>query len=78
MNRYYVSTIIQNKDDKRAWLCSITDCVLSIEKAIELVEFMRRNHTVLSAWVDCFDKTGSKIVFHECYVDVLGQVDQVR
>ena len=75
MKRYYVSAIIQEKNDERAWLCPITDSVLSIEKAIEQVEFMRANHTVLSVWVDCFDEKNKKsIVFHDCYVDMLGRV----
>ena len=75
MKRYYVSAIIQDKDDARAWLCPITDSVLSIEKAMEQIEFMRSNYTVLSIWVDCIDENnGKSVVFHECYVDVLGRV----
>lgn len=43
MKKYYVSAIIQDKDDKRAW-------------------------------IDCCDENGKKMIFHECYVDCLGQV----
>ena len=36
---------------------------------------MRESHNVLSAWIDVFDKNDQKTtVFHECYVDVLGNV----
>ena len=75
MKLYYVSAIIQEKDDERAWLCPITDSVLSIEEAMEQIDFMRSNYTVLSVWVDCVDEKNKKsVVFHECYVDVLGRV----
>ena len=74
MKQYYVSAIIQEKNDERAWLYPITD-FLSIEKAMEQIEFMRSNYTVLSIWVDCIDENNRKsVVFHECYVDVLGIV----
>lgn len=71
MKKYWVSAIIQNKHDERAWLCAMTDCVLSLEKAKEVIERMRENHTVLSAWIDVFDENNIKqTVFHECYIDV--------
>ena len=74
MKKYYVSAIIQDKDDKRAWLCGINEFAMSMERALEQVKFMRSNHAVLSAWIDCCDENGKKMIFHECYVDCLGQV----
>ena len=32
MKKYYVSAIIQDKDDKRAWLCGINEFALSMEE----------------------------------------------
>ena len=75
MKLYYVSAIIQEKNDARAWMLPFHDCAFNLEKAMEQIEFMRANHTVLSVWVDCFDEKNKKsVVFHECYVDVLGRV----
>lgn len=75
MEQYWVSMIIQNDNDKRAWLCSITNYDDSLEDAIKTINYSKENHTVLSAWVDKIDKENHKqTVFHECYVDVLGYV----
>ena len=75
MKQYFVSAIIQEKDDVRAWMLPFYKCTLNLEKAMEQIEFMRSNYTVLSIWVDCIDENNRKsVVFHECYVDVLGRV----
>lgn len=75
MKRYYVSAIIQEKDDARAWMLPFYKCAFNLEKAMEQIEFMRSNYTVLSIWVDCIDENNRKsVLFHECYVDVLGRV----
>ena len=75
MNRYWVSAIVQNEEDKRAWLSSKYESVHSMEEAMRAIKFARENFTVLSAWIDIFDDTGVKrTIFHECYVNVLGMV----
>lgn len=75
MKRYYVSAIIREKDDVRAWMLPFYKCAFNLEKAMEQIEFMRSNYTVLSIWVDCIDENNRKsVLFHECYVDVLGRV----
>lgn len=75
MKEYWVSTIIQNEDDKRAWMSAMSDSVLSIEEAMEVIKKARKNYIVLSAWIDTFDENDTKhIVFHECYVDALGGI----
>ena len=75
MEIYWVSAIIQNEHDKKAWLCAMTNGVLSLDKAMEVIERTRENHKVLSAWVDVYDKNKVKqTVFHECYINVFGDL----
>ena len=77
MKQYWVSEIVQNEEDKRAWLSSMQESALSMEEAMRAIEFARENFTVLSAWIDIFDNAGNKkTVFHECYVNALGFVDR--
>ena len=75
MNLYWVSAIIQNKEDKKPWLCSMYNGQASLEKALEVVAHTKEIHTVLSVWIDLFDEDMNKqTVFHECYIDCLGNV----
>ena len=75
MNQYWVSAIVQNEEDKRAWLSSKYESVHSMEEAMRVIKFARENFTVLSAWIDIFDDVGEKkTIFHECYVNALGMV----
>ena len=79
MEKYWVSVIIQNAGDKRAWLCAMTDCEMSLENAMETINKARTRFVVLSAWVDTFDKNNEKhTVFHECYVNCIGQVKEIE
>ena len=79
MKQYWVSVIIQDESDKRAWLSAMSDSVLSIDKAMETIDKARKNYTVLSAWVDTFDENNTKqTVFHECYVNALGYVEKSK
>lgn len=79
MKQYWVSVIIQDESDKRAWLSAMSDSVLSIDKAMETIDKARKNYTVLSAWVDTFDENNTKqTVFHECYVNALGYVEKCK
>lgn len=76
MERYCVSVIIQDNIDKRAWMSSMNDSVLSLDEAFDIISHARRDHTVLSAWVDVYDENNAKhIAFHDCYVDTFGNVD---
>lgn len=70
---YYISCLIQN-DDGRVWRCSGYDGCVTIQRAKEMIEKYRRNFTVLSAWITEEDV----LVFHECYVDVLGRIEGVK
>ena len=79
MEKYWVSLIIQNKDDKRAWLCAMSNCEMSLENAMETINKAKARFVVLSAWVDTFDKNNEKhTVFHECYVNCIGQVKEME
>ena len=79
MEKYWVSLIIQNKGDKRAWLCAMSNCEMSLENAMETINKARTRFIVLSAWVDTFDKDNNKqTVFHECYVNCIGQVKKTE
>lgn len=69
---YYVSVIIQNKNDSRAWRCSDTEGCRDYDEAKDLVEKYRLENTVLAAWI--FDNAVQKIRFFKCYVDIVGQV----
>ena len=71
--------IIQNKHDKRAWLCPIAESVCDTDEAEDLLLKVRKQFTVLSAWIDIFDEDGVKeTVYHECYVNLLGMVRGIR
>ena len=77
MTLYYVSAIIQNEGDAKPWLCTMTDSIISLENAMEIIARARTNHNVLSAWIDMFDKNNVKqTVFHECYIDILGNINK--
>ena len=70
---YYVSVIIQDKNDKRAWRCSDCDGSKDFESAKELIEKYRSQHTVLAAWIT--DETAQKLRHFKCYVDITGRVN---
>ena len=73
--RYWVSLLIQNTENSKPWLCGMTDPCLSLNKAQSVIEQGRRNYRVLSAWIDTFDDDNTKrTVFHECYIDVVGNI----
>lgn len=75
MKFYWVSLLIQDNEHSKPWLCSMTDSCVSIDDAMDTIRKGRDNYRVLSAWVDAFDKDNEKhTVFHECYVDAVGNV----
>lgn len=71
---YWVSLLIQDTKNSKPWLCSMTNSCLSLEKAKEVIEKGRNNYQVLSAWIDTFDNKVKTTVFHECYVNTIGDV----
>ena len=74
MKLYFVSAIVQNSYDSKAWCCAVNDAKLNLSQAMELVDWVKQRHRVLSIWVDEFDDKQKTVVFHECYTDCFGGV----
>lgn len=75
MKLYWVSTIIENKGNKKPCLLSMNEAELSLDKAMEVIAHIKENYTVLSVWVDTFDENNVKqTVFHECYINAFGDL----
>lgn len=72
---YWVSGIFQDNAAEKPWLCAISEGELTLDRAYMVLDFMKKNHKVLSAWIDTFDENNVKeTVFHECYIDSFGYV----
>lgn len=72
MKIYFPSAIIQN--DKPRLMFTYTG-EISLEKAMEIVNYWKTIHTILSVWVDAFNEDNNKeTVFHKCYIDAFGDV----
>ena len=79
MQLYWMSLLIQDRENSKPWLCAMTDGELSLDNALKSIETGRKNYRVLSAWVDTFDEDNKKTtVYHECFVDVLGNVESAK
>ena len=79
MKLYYASVIIQNSENSKSWSCSMQNSCTTIEDAKEIILRVRKNFRVLSAWIDTYDGANNKItVFHECYVDFVGDVERPK
>ncbi len=75
MKKYWTNFIIQNDENSAPWLCSTTDSCRSFEEAKKLVEWQKQHYRVLAAWIDeQHDGDTPKVIFHECYLDVVGNV----
>lgn len=76
MKLYWVSLLIQDKENTKPWLCVMSDGCISFEEAIKIIEKGKQNYRVLSAWVDTFDTNNHKVTaFHECYVNSIGNIE---
>ena len=76
MKLYWVSLLIQDTENSKPWLSAMSSGCVSLEEAMETIERGRSNYRVLSAWIDIFDESGNKsTVFHECYVNSIGNVE---
>lgn len=66
---YWPSAIIQNDGESKPWLCAMTTSQSNLDDAKLIIERLKTNHNVLSAWIDTFDENGVKTtIFHECYI----------
>lgn len=74
---YWVSVLIQNSENSKPWLSRVSDSCSNLSEAIEVIEKIRNNYRVLSAWVNTYSENKVKsTVYHECYVDTLGNLNQ--
>ena len=72
---YWVSAIVEHDGDKKPCLLSINQAELGLDKAMEVVERIKKDYTVLSIWIDVFDKQDVKsTVYHECYLNAFGDI----
>ena len=69
--------IILDTENSKPWLSAISCGCVSLEEAMKTIKRERDNYRVLCAWIDTFDENNYKsTVFHECYVDAIGNVRQ--
>ena len=79
MKLYWVSLLIQDTEKSKPWVCAMSDGCISLEQALKTVQTGKQNHIVLSAWIDVFDDNNNKsTVFHECYVDAVGNIESQK
>lgn len=78
-NTYWLSWI-ENGSDGRARAIFKSDSYMTLEKAIEDMEWVREADKVVCAWIDCFgpnnDKIGTPVM--ECYVNSFGDREMWR
>lgn len=75
MKLYWVSGIVQNENEK-AWLLSMSNGEISLEKALEVVEKLKKSYRVLSAWINTYENDESQIVYHECCINAFGKIEK--
>ena len=79
MKLYWVSLLIQDTEKSKPWVCAMSDGCISLEQALKTVQTGRQNYRVLYAWIDVFDDNNNKsTVFHECYVDAVGNIESQK
>lgn len=70
---YWSSALIKEND--KVVNIATSSGELTLQKAFDNIKCWKENYTVLSAWIDSFDENNSKVtVFHECYVDAIGNI----
>lgn len=75
MKLYWTSLLIQDTENSKPWLCSMTGGYTSLEEAMKTIQESKNNYRILCAWIDTFDENGNKsTVFHECYVNAIGHI----
>lgn len=74
---YWVSVIIQNGHDARAWRCSSHEGCVTLDEAMELVKKYRDGNRVLAAWIREDSDGESSLVFFRCYVNIVGEVESL-
>lgn len=76
MQLYWVSLLIQDTENSKPWLCAMSTSETNLEDTKKIIKNGRKSYRVLSAWIDTFDESNNKTtIFHECYVNVMGNVN---
>lgn len=75
---YYVTCLIQNEEDKRAWRCASIEGCTTLDEAKEQLEVYRDHHNVIAAWIEDYLEKETKLRFFKCYVDVTGYVRRYK
>lgn len=72
---YWVSAIIQGYNNKKPWLCAMNEGQINFDESMSIINRLRDNYDVLSAWIDTFDVSGEKkTVYHDCYINAFGDL----
>lgn len=71
---YWTNFIMKSYEDGKPRLCASYDGCLTLDEAMHNIEKQRKNYIVLSAWIDTFENGEKKTIFHECYLDCMGNV----
>ena len=64
--------MIQDKDDRRAWVCGSYETCASFDGAMDVIFTHRCSHVVLCEWIT--DNDGDTVYFKN-YTDVFGMVN---
>lgn len=74
---YWASYLVKDMTTNKVASVSTYNGCLTEDEAKKVIDKARQNFTVLSAWIDTFDSSNKKTtVFHECYVDAVGNVEK--
>lgn len=57
---YWVSAIIQGYNNEKPWLCAMNEGQINFDESMSIINRLRDNYDVLSAWIDTFDVSGEK------------------
>ncbi len=72
---YWASAIIINENNKKPKLYTTNMGEFNFDKAMTIIDKLKENNIVLSAWIDVFDKDNiRKTVYHDCFVDIFGNL----
>ena len=81
----FVNFILKRTDkytkETKVWESPITSPFNDFNSAYVQIELMRKlkDFDVVSAWISAIDSDGLlKIVYHDCYVDFVGNVEKLK
>jgi hypothetical protein len=72
MKLYWVSMIIQDTENSKPWVNAISEGYSSIEEAKEVIKRAKTKYRVLSAWIETHTNCVKKTIFHEHYINSVG------